>query len=226
MANFPTHLVGAAVGSSVAASIFAQVHAVSAPRALLLISIGTVGGLLPDIDSDHSVPARWVRGAIATAIGVMAVSSLWITHAPAVALALGCCAGIGGYMVVEHVVNRWTVHRGIVHSIPFGLLCVFLMAIATHRLLLLPAVEAWWMASFLGAGFLIHLSLDEIASVDITSARVKRSFGTALKLWDRSVVKTIAVYALLFVAFSAVPSFVDFVSQARALFLAMSAWVA
>ena len=34
---------------------------------------------------------------------------------------------------------------------------------------------------FVSVGYVIHLVLDEIYSVDLTGARVKRSFGTALK---------------------------------------------
>lgn len=34
-------------------------------------------------------------------------------------------------------------------------------------------------------GYLTHLILDEVSSVDMIGRRVKASFGTALKLWDR-----------------------------------------
>jgi hypothetical protein len=36
----------------------------------------------------------------------------------------------------------------------------------------------------MGAGYLTHLILDEIYSVDVMDTRVKASFGTALKLFD------------------------------------------
>jgi hypothetical protein len=227
MANFPTHLVGAAVGSTAVAALLAHMQTVSLPRALLLVGVGTVGGLLPDIDSDHSIPARWVRGAVATALGLLAVSSLWITHPPLAALAMGACVWIASYAIGEHVVARFTVHRGIVHSIPFALLCAFSAAIAAHRLVLLPPVEAWWIGAFLGAGFVVHLALDEIASVDISSVRIKRSFGTALKLWDpNNTFKTLLVYGLLAAVLSELPAVEDFALQARALWLTLTTWIA
>jgi len=227
MANFPTHLVGAAVGSTAVAAFLAHMQTVSVPRALLLVGVGTVGGLLPDIDSDHSVPARWVRGVVATALSLMVVARLWSTNPPANALALGACVWVTVYVVFERVVTRLTVHRGIMHSIPFGLLCTFASAIAAHRLALLPAVEAWWLAAFVGIGFFVHLMLDEIAAVDLTSARVKRSFGSALKLWDpNGTFKTLVVYALLAAVLSSLPAYEDFMHQAQALGTALGAWVA
>jgi hypothetical protein len=227
MANFPTHLVGAAVGSTAVAALLAHMETVSLPRALILAGIGTVGGLLPDIDSDHSVPARWVRGVVATALCLLAVSSLWITHPPHTALALGACVWVAAYVIGERVVTRLTVHRGIVHSLPFALLCTFAAAIAAHRLVLLPPVEAWWIGAFLGAGFVLHLTLDEIAAVDLASARIKRSFGTAFKLWDRNdAFKTLVVYGLLAAVLSELPAVEDFEKQARAVGLALSTWIA
>jgi hypothetical protein len=43
---------------------------------------------------------------------------------------------------------------------------------------------AWLAAGFLSVGFLTHLILDEIYSVDVMDTRIKASFGTALKLVD------------------------------------------
>jgi len=40
---------------------------------------------------------------------------------------------------------------------------------------------AWTLGSFCFIGYLTHLSLDEIYSVDLLNTTIKRSFGTALK---------------------------------------------
>jgi hypothetical protein len=42
--------------------------------------------------------------------------------------------------------------------------------------------QAWYSGLFVGCGFLLHLLLDELCSVDISSVKIKRSFGTACKL--------------------------------------------
>jgi hypothetical protein len=61
---------------------------------------------------------------------------------------------------------------------------MFVTAIFVHRWLGYPPFIAWVTASFMLFGFLIHLLLDEFYSVDFSNRRIKRSFGTALKLWD------------------------------------------
>jgi hypothetical protein len=46
-------------------------------------------------------------------------------------------------------------------------------------------------------GYMTHLVLDEIYSVDVFDARVKASFGTAVKLFDRKRMADTAVVAVL-----------------------------
>ena len=43
------------------------------------------------------------------------------------------------------------------------------------------ARTAWGAGLMVGIGYLTHLVLDEVYSVDLLNSRVKRSFGTALK---------------------------------------------
>jgi hypothetical protein len=43
------------------------------------------------------------------------------------------------------------------------------------------AESAWIAGLMVGIGYLTHLVLDELYSVDLLNSRVKRSFGTALK---------------------------------------------
>ena len=46
-------------------------------------------------------------------------------------------------------------------------------------------------------GFMSHLLLDEICSVDLRGARVNKAFGTAIKFWAPSPWTTIGMYAVL-----------------------------
>ena len=43
---------------------------------------------------------------------------------------------------------------------------------------------AWLAAAFMFVGYMTHLILDEIYSVDVLNERIKSSFGSALKLFD------------------------------------------
>jgi hypothetical protein len=55
-------------------------------------------------------------------------------------------------------------------------------------------------------GFLSHLVLDELCSVDFTGARLRlnRYAGSALKLWSSSALATFGAYVLLFALGAAV----------------------
>ena len=80
---------------------------------------------------------------------------------------------------VGRLVKRFTVHRGLIHSIPFAVLCgeiAFLLVPGTTPARTLKAIA-------LALGMLSHLLLDEIFSLQTTSGtlKVKKSFGTALK---------------------------------------------
>jgi membrane-bound metal-dependent hydrolase YbcI (DUF457 family) len=86
---------------------------------------------------------------------------------------------------IGSLVKRLTVHRGMFHSIPAAVLCgelVYLSAAGTQEERLLKGAA-------LTAGYLSHLILDEVCSIDSTGRvfkpfRLKKSFGTALKWSD------------------------------------------
>ena len=66
-------------------------------------------------------------------------------------------------------------------------------------------------------GYMVHLVLDEIYSVDVLGTRVKRSFGTAVKFYDgrridHSVAMAVATVAALMLT-PPTKTFVDGVSS-------------
>jgi hypothetical protein len=99
------------------------------------------------------------------------------------------------------LLTRLMVHRGMSHSIPtcfvWGAIVYLTYPSQYHPIRV-------WMAGAVMAGFLSHLVLDEVFSVDLKGQRVKRSFGTAIKLWAPSMVSTLGVYLLLYVLTRAV----------------------
>ncbi len=76
----------------------------------------------------------------------------------------------------------------------FGLIAVYAMHMLGSRDLL-----AWSVGVFVGAGAIVHLLLDELYSVDLSNVRIKRSFGSALKLadFDRPFVSALQLTAIL-----------------------------
>lgn len=65
---------------------------------------------------------------------------------------------------------------------------------------------------FIG-GFLIHLLLDEIYSIDLAGTRLKKSFGTAIKLYDKNNYFTSTlVYIILLVEILFLPPLNHFIN--------------
>lgn len=181
MANFKTHLFTAAGISGVAAIACMKADVTTAMETPILFGLGTLGGLLPDIDSDNSVPIRISFNLLAffLAFVTMFVFIGRYTVLELAAIWLGVFVGVR-YVVLEFFI-AFTVHRGAIHSLLaavfFGLGTVSLAYHVFDKSYQL----AWLYGFFIAFGFVIHLALDELFSVDLLGRRLKRSFGTALK---------------------------------------------
>ncbi|WP_119394791.1 metal-dependent hydrolase [Salinibius halmophilus] len=183
MANFNTHFSFAAGASALLATSAMTFGLASPNEALGLWSAGTVGGMLPDIDADDSKAIRVLFNLLAGAI-----IGLWlvIVH-PQVSLISLWLGALAIFILVRYLLmnifERFTVHRGSIHSLLvvaiFGQAAVVMM----HHLGF-TALFSWLVGLFLVVGCLVHLLLDELYSVDISDVRIKRSFGTAFKLAD------------------------------------------
>ncbi|MCF7991164.1 MAG: metal-dependent hydrolase [Thiohalocapsa sp.] len=181
MANFQTHLsVGAVIASAGAFASYGQGLS-DAGETQALFVVGVAASLLPDIDADDSKPIRAVFDIAGIVLGFLA-AFLFTEQLRVVDLML---IWVGVWLAVRYplryVFSHFTVHRGIWHTLLMALVLALGAAVAAERLLELPALMAWLVAGFVLLGYLTHLVLDEVASVDLVGRRVKRSFGTALK---------------------------------------------
>jgi hypothetical protein len=82
----------------------------------------------------------------------------------------------------------------------FGLL----ITVVSFRLLHTSASFAWLLGLFATFGFIIHLLLDEANSIEIKNKmRLKRSFGTAIKLlaWKNKTASFFMIMALILMFF-------------------------
>ena len=184
MADFNTHVLSAAAAASLGATLFTKLLDLPVSTALILTAGGTIGGILPDIDLKDSVPSKIlfsIIGAIAALSWLFArlpdftVAELWL-----IAIAIFLCIRFPCWALF----HQFTVHRGALHSLAATLMFGFLSAVTGYQMLLLTPVDSWLLAGFVAAGSAIHLVLDELYSVDFSGARIKRSFGTALKVLD------------------------------------------
>jgi hypothetical protein len=198
MANFNTHFNVAALTSVVAATALLSAKHIDLTSALCLWCLGTLGGLLPDIDADNSRSLDIIFNLFTLCVVIISmryfVSDAIDSHQFLFLLGLP----VAIYVVIRYGVRRlftWqTVHRGICHSLLFLLFCGLVTTNISWDLMAKftdyghgdnqAALLAWLAGSFIFAGGVIHLLLDEICSVDLLGARIKRSFGSALKLTD------------------------------------------
>ena len=122
MANFNTHITVAAAGSLLATGICLQTAHLSQAEAAALFAMGTLAGLLPDIDSDHSLPAQWIFSLLSLATALLILFG-WQGKLPLWQL-LACAAA--GAVVMRYIIlklfTRITVHRALFHSLPAALL--------------------------------------------------------------------------------------------------------
>ncbi len=207
MANFNTHITYAAAGSGLLSILCLQIGMVDQRDALTLALIGTVGGILPDIDLQRSYPSRIIFSMLGIFVAFLMVFSLendlsilelWLV-------------GLGTFILIRfplwQIFHHHTTHRGSVHSVMTGLLAAFSTAAISYHLLGKNDFTAWLTGLFLLLGFLLHLLLDELYSVDFTNRRIKRSFGSALKLIDtRKPFKSALISGLTFIAWFIAPS--------------------
>jgi hypothetical protein len=198
MASYRGHLAFAAgLGAAYAAVGLWQVGQVHWGAALLAMGLTTLGGLLPDLDSDSGVPVRELFGIAAAIIPFLIYEHLRDTRLSSEQV-LVLLAGV--YILIRYVLSaifkRWTVHRGMFHSIPALLIAGLVFFVGYHGSTRFLRV---YLAGGVMLGFLSHLVLDELYSVDFTGAHLKlnKYAGTAFKLFSRSWPATVTTYAIL-----------------------------
>jgi membrane-bound metal-dependent hydrolase YbcI (DUF457 family) len=91
-----------------------------------------------------------------------------------------------------------TKHRGIFHSIPMGIVFAQITAIISFYIFHFDKVLSTVLAFFLFFGIIIHLLLDELVSLNALGIKVKKSFGTACKLYTKdNLFGTFILYVLI-----------------------------
>ena len=185
MANFSTHLTVAAAGSLTATAVVMQATQVTQPEALLLFLLGLFAGILPDIDSDHSIPAKLLFTILSFATGIAVVFLYSGKLTVALLLLLAGVAALSVRFLLCPLFAATTEHRGLFHSVPVALLFGLAVFYAGVYLLGWQTSFGWLAAAFVAGGYMVHLLLDELYSVDFTGANLKGSFGSAFTIFSR-----------------------------------------
>ncbi|MEN0063070.1 MAG: metal-dependent hydrolase [Myxococcota bacterium] len=183
MANFQTHMVGAVAVGVVATSILTAAELMEPTLIGTAVGLTALGGLFPDVDSDNSDSIELVFSVMGLAVSMplLAVSLPKLGLILSVVV-MGLAYGTVRYVLIEPF-RRFTVHRGIFHSVPMAAATLAGLTALVHYGLGLSAVESWMFGALFLLGFLTHLVLDELYSVDLANQRLKRSAGTAVKFF-------------------------------------------
>lgn len=181
MANFQTHLNGGIVVSAAVTLGLHTAGVLQEGQTLTYFALGVVGSLLPDIDSDVSKPANALFSVLGAGLAFVMTLPLMGRFLPLelvfIWLGVFLCVRYGFFEIFA----RFTVHRGVWHSW-LGIAAATLGSTnLAYWVWHLPPRAAWIAGLVVGIGYLTHLLLDELSSVDLFNSRVKRSFGTALK---------------------------------------------
>ena len=211
MANFKTHITVAAALSGCLATGFLEVGIAAPKDVWLYFALGTLGGILPDIDADNSIPGRILFSFFAMVLAFLTLFS----RANIYSIVELSILWMVTYVVVRYIIfqmfAKLTVHRGIFHSILAAVFFCFLTTNISYYLFSLNALNAWVAGLFVFIGYLIHLILDEMYSVDLIGTKIKKSFGTALKIISANMKATSLLLLATVLAFYITPSSERFV---------------
>lgn len=196
MAGFQTHITVSSV-TGVAYGLWGWQCGAPVETCILAGGLCSVAGMLPDLDSDSGRPVQEMSCFAAAVIPMLMLDRFqdfgW-SHEMMVLAAAAIYAAVR--FGVAEVFKRYTVHRGMWHSIPACIACGLIAFLIVAGQDLAPRA---FKAGAVSLGFFSHLLIDEIWSLRLRSGRlnIKKSFGTALKFWGGNSYANFSVYAKL-----------------------------
>ena len=196
MADFKTHITGSTLVGVAYGYWGVTQQGMSIENALIAGGLCSVSGMLPDLDSESGIPLRetsMFASAVVPMLMIERFRDLGLSHESMALAAMLIYIAIR-FVGVEFF-KRYTVHRGMWHSLPAaavaGLLAYLVMPCPTEGVRIFKSMAVV-------VGFMVHLILDEIWSIDVRRGfRLKKSFGTALKFFGNSTLANLSVYAKL-----------------------------
>jgi len=206
MASFGQHLNIAVVATGV---VVVPLHAsgvLTTYQAVLALFLGVVGGILPDLDSDNSKPIQIGFKILSIFLPLLILLLFVGKMALLKTLLLWIILTIVLKLTLFNVLLKLTVHRGLFHSVPMGFLIFELLSLLFFEYFHYSMQHSLILCFFIFYGFIIHLLLDEVYSVNLEGMKLKRSFGTAFKFYEKNNVKgTLLLYFLIVVTYFFTP---------------------
>lgn len=203
MANFKTHITASTtlgIGYGVGGYLLLDM---SVESAVLATGLCSVAGMLPDLDADKGRPLKEGMAFLAAVTPMLMVERLMhLQLAPEAMVAIAALLYVLVRFGLTRIIQKFTVHRGMFHSLPAAVIAAelgFLACMCSDN------NQRVYKACAVLLGFMSHLLLDELWSIEWKFGRVrlKRSFGTAVKIWGRTTGANLVTLAILIVCTSA-----------------------
>jgi len=198
MAGFRMHVTTSAVLGCGYAGVGHFAYGMPPETAIVAGAMCGFSGMLPDIDSDYGVPLRETMAFTAAILPMLLVGHFQTLSLSHDSMAL---AAVTVYLFVRfgvaNIIRKFTVHRGMFHSIPT---CLIFAGLAFLVCATAPTFQIrCFKAGGVVVGFMSHLVLDEIYAVEFKGGawRFKKSFGTAIKFWGDDGWSNFSTYAKL-----------------------------
>jgi membrane-bound metal-dependent hydrolase YbcI (DUF457 family) len=197
VADFKTHITASTIVGAVYGYWGSSTQGMPIESSLVAAGLCSVSGMLPDLDSDSGIPLRETTMFASAVVPMLALGrfrELELTPESMV-LAAGLIYITLRFVIAEFF-KRYTVHRGMWHSLPAaasaGLLAYLIMPSNEEHIRIYKTLAVV-------LGFIVHLILDEIWSIAFRGGRFqfKKSFGTALKFWGSRFWPNIMIYGML-----------------------------
>jgi membrane-bound metal-dependent hydrolase YbcI (DUF457 family) len=197
MAGFHTHIAVSTAAGVAYGWWGATQLGLPMPACTLAGGLCAISGMFPDLDSDSGVPARETISFAAAVVPMLAFHRL---HLHGLSVEQMVVAGAPMYLFIRFglgsLLKKFTVHRGMFHSIPALLIASMITFLICDDGL---TTARFFKAGGVALGFFSHLLLDEIWSVNLVGKgpMVKKSFGSALKFFGPTTAGNSACYGIL-----------------------------
>ena len=206
LASFQQHLNISVIASGVLIVPLHSAGILNINEAIIALILGLVGGMLPDLDLDYSKPSQ-IFFQMLSIFSPLILLMYFAKEIPLVYnILIWFLMSFFLHFVLRKTLGQFTTHRGIFHSIPMGVVFAQIALFISQELLHQSSSFSSILAFFIFFGFMTHLILDEVFSIDIHGMRMKKSFGTAVKLYDKNnIIGTLILYILMLVMLKFIP---------------------
>jgi len=185
--------------SAIVSGTLLSMEVVAPEQAVNAFILGTLGGLLPDVDSAHSTSIKVGFNVLSLLMTIMLIFVKSSTYSLIEMFIVAGLVFVGIRYALLDIFRKISKHRGMFHSIPVAFIWGIVIAILMQYFFGLNSLVSWVYGFMVTTGYFVHLILDELYSVDLRNKRMKKSSGTAMKFGklktSKDKIQTAIIYA-------------------------------